>query len=84
MSHFYDGAVCVDCTMVIANGDTSGIVDLAAWEAGVAARNACDGGRLRVVLACDEDCEGWFSWSSCDFCGSQLGGDRHPVNFIEN
>jgi hypothetical protein len=32
-----------------------------------------------VVPACPEDCEGEFSWSSCDGCGSTLGGDRHPA-----
>jgi hypothetical protein len=25
------------------------------------------------------DCEGSFSWSSCNLCGSTLGGDRYPV-----
>ena len=24
-----------------------------------------------------EDCEPWFSWSSCHGCGSRLGGSRH-------
>lgn len=24
----------------------------------------------------DWECEAWFSWSSCDGCGSGLGGDR--------
>ena len=28
---------------------------------------------------CQEGCEGWFSWSSCDRCGSRLGGERHPA-----
>lgn len=28
---------------------------------------------------CDEECEGHFSWSRCDGCGSTLGGDRHPA-----
>jgi len=25
------------------------------------------------------DVESCFSWSSCDACGSTLGGDRHPA-----
>ena len=29
--------------------------------------------------SCPEDCEGGFSWSSCNGCGSTLGGDRHPA-----
>jgi hypothetical protein len=28
---------------------------------------------------CSEDCEGDFSWHSCDACGSTLGGDRHAA-----
>lgn len=34
------------------------------------------------VLNCPEDCEGEFSWSRCDVCGSGLGGVRHPVVFF--
>lgn len=76
------GAVCVDCTMAIANADTSGISDIDTWLAGVTATDATDGGRYIVALACDDDCEGYFSWSACDYCGSKLGGDRHPVVFF--
>ncbi|MCP4307341.1 MAG: hypothetical protein GY788_21215 [bacterium] len=25
----------------------------------------------------ENPCEGWFSWSSCEACGSSLGGDRY-------
>lgn len=28
---------------------------------------------------CHQECDGEFSWSSCDGCGSTLGGDRHPA-----
>lgn len=28
----------------------------------------------------DEAGEASFSWSSCDSCGSHLGGDRHPAH----
>jgi hypothetical protein len=33
---------------------------------------------------CDEGCddEGHFSWSSCDICGSPLGGDRYAAHGI--
>ena len=27
---------------------------------------------------CPENCDGWFSWSSCEGCGESLGGTRHP------
>lgn len=30
-------------------------------------------------LSCGKNCEPYFSWSSCDCCGSLLGGDRHDV-----
>lgn len=30
--------------------------------------------------ACDVANEGGFSWSSCDACGSSLGGDRYPAH----
>lgn len=36
-----------------------------------------------VFLACPENCEGYFTWHSCDVCGSSLGGERHPVVFYE-
>jgi hypothetical protein len=29
-----------------------------------------------LVLSGGEDEELWFSWSSCDGCGTDLGGDR--------
>lgn len=35
-----------------------------------------------VVLACEDNCEGWFSWSSCSVCASNLGGERHPIVFF--
>ena len=63
--------VCVDCAMLIANGETPednpefGL--LPEWEG------------WHVVLDCPENCEGSFSWSSCEGCGSRLGGDRHPA-----
>ena len=29
------------------------------------------------LCECPDESEGWFAWSSCDGCGSRLGGDRH-------
>jgi len=37
---------------------------------------------LHLVYACEEDCEGWFSWESCDLCNNHLGGDRHRAALI--
>lgn len=36
-----------------------------------------------LVCACEENCEGNFSWSSCDLCDSNLGGDRHRAALIK-
>jgi hypothetical protein len=70
-----DLAVCVDCAMLIANGEgTDEHADA------VAARWP---GMNTLVLACPEDCEGWFSSSPCDGCGSTLDGDRHPAVAFE-
>lgn len=32
----------------------------------------------RLTNDCPEGCEGHFSWSQCQGCGTRLGGDRHP------
>lgn len=75
----FEGHACVDCMMVIANGDTSGMTDgqLLSWRVGVDSTGLYKLGN--VVMACPEDCEGEFSHSACDYCGSGLAGDRHPI-----
>jgi hypothetical protein len=73
---------CVDCTMLIANGecyDSDGndigaeVADrqMAIWGTGW-------DGAYGLTLNCPEDCDGYFTWRACDGCGSTLGGDRHP------
>lgn len=74
-----DGSVCVDCLMVIANGDTSGISDVDKWSAAVESTNATENGRYRVVVTGDES---YFSSSRCDYCSDPLAGDRIDVEFI--
>lgn len=69
-------SVCVDCAMMLANGE--GTEEHAER---IAARWQAQG--YDLVLACDEECEGWFSWLDCDGCGSTLGGDRHPAHWIK-
>jgi hypothetical protein len=75
-------SVCTDCTMMIANGEL-GQGDEAAEAVHVAAMVTLWGegsaGVMSLVLNCDDDCEGHFSWQRCDGCGSTLGGDRHPA-----
>lgn len=82
---------CSDCLVFIANGDTPpelSETETAAWLAEVTRRSE----GVHVMCSSwpdvdwtDEDrdrgadCEGSFSWSQCDWCGSMLGGDRYPV-----
>jgi len=67
-----EGMACVDCVMMIANGELP---------------HDCDEERQKELEAIDI---GWcvsggdedhdeFSWSSCDVCGSTLGGSRDKV-----
>jgi hypothetical protein len=71
----YQIDVCVDCVQVLANGVEN---DEQARAAEGMARNWPDG---QLVLGCAPNCCGedsspWFSWQSCEGCGSPLGGDR--------
>lgn len=106
----FTGWACVDCLMILANGE-----DNPEWsEEEAAAHHAamdreCDGCEVTLGLMAsehDEECPNvwhfyhpgieyhlwrggqdcWcehdeFSWSSCDVCGSQLGGSRDAVTF---
>lgn len=65
----FEGECCEDCMLMIANGD--GEQDTAD---AIAKRHPIG----HAVMACAEDCEGWFSWRACEACGSSLGGNRHP------
>jgi len=71
----YDIDVCVDCTMMIANGECEGL-DPDSWYHAVKANGMT---RFDVALNIGEDTEPSFSWSACDYCGSRLGGDRYPA-----
>jgi hypothetical protein len=71
----YDIDVCVDCTMMLANGECEG-VDPDGWYHAVKANGMT---RFEVALNIGEDTEPSFSWYSCDYCGSRLGGDRYPA-----
>lgn len=69
-----DMFICVDCAMVAANGDWSGIDDparIAEVEAGIQSYS---------VIAVG-DVFG-FSWSPCHACGTRLGGDRFEAFVI--
>jgi hypothetical protein len=82
----YDGLLCADCLMVVANADGSGVSDLEAWESRVEAHNPTDDGRFDVVVGDADDPENGertFSRQRCDYCGTQLAGYRHPAVWLE-
>lgn len=65
---------CPDCVQMIANGEgtdahSEAMIEL--WGEGI-------NGVLGLTLNCPEDCDGYFTWRSCNGCGDTLGGDRHP------
>jgi hypothetical protein len=74
-----DGSVCADCLMAIANGDRSGIDDVAAWEERVAATDATENGQY-VVYPVGPD--SYFGSAPCSYCGTGLAGDRYDVAFM--
>jgi hypothetical protein len=91
------GWACTDCIMIIANGDGSGIEDLAGHESRMAGQAAkvpagwdlVPGGEhadscteaVRDAAGCDCESDS-FSMSPCDTCGSNLGGARHAVTWL--
>jgi len=88
---------CVDCMILLANGETDGnwteaekAEFLARFEAGTADCEVTLGMMAEYHECADDDgemadecdCEEMtFSWSSCDICRSNLGGSRHAVTF---
>lgn len=70
---------CVDCLMLIANGETPpemGEDETENWEAGIE-RNWPNSEGWNLAVGSDD--EPHFSWSACGVCGSSLGGDRETV-----
>ena len=68
--------ICVDCVMAIANGDMPEDKETRERvEKGLTLEDGCN-----WVLG---DGENEFSWSSCDCCGSSLGGSRHEAAIIK-
>jgi len=66
--------ICVDCAMVHANGDTSGVPEELLPA-------VLEGLNRYPFLAVGDECG--FSWKACDACGSTLGGDRLEATIIE-
>lgn len=78
--------VCTVCICLIANGEYTSDPEAEQQAADGMARVWGEDARHLVPGGHVEDCDGtelcgcvdpWFSWSSCDGCGSGLGGDRH-------
>ncbi len=75
-----DIQVCADCILYIANGDLPEDDNSNGWrpeqfETKWKGYQVCAG-------YSDQDNE--FSWSSCDGCGSVLGGSRHHCHAWED
>jgi hypothetical protein len=69
----YSGTACIDCAMLIANGEAPCFETEAeefAWLQNFEARNA------GIYWALGDDTDD-FSSAPCTTCGSHLGGSRH-------
>ena len=83
---------CVDCMFVHASGETEGEPDRAPWgilEGGqhvtlglTYGEHTCGKGQDHD-RECDCETEE-FSWSTCEGCGSRLGGSRHAFTLWED
>ena len=85
-------SICVDCMMVLANGESTYSDDESerVHHAGMAEQlgdydvtlgrltpnDVCEGSEHDSDCVCDQL---GFSWSLCDGCGSKLGGDRYAA-----
>jgi hypothetical protein len=75
--------VCVDCLMVIANGDYTGLdyhTTPNSPDHGTMRAREIDDGLDSIkgyVCAGDSENDNEFSWYPCHCCGSKLGGSRH-------
>lgn len=73
----YEGQICIDCVMLVANGDTSGFSgDVDEYLRRVAAGYGDD---VEVVVVGTG--EQFFS-HACDLCNTALDGDRMPATFF--
>lgn len=74
----YEGQICTDCVLLVANGDTSGYPgDVDEYLRRVDAGYGSD---VETVVVGTGDA--YFSWSACDLCNTRLGGDRMDATFF--
>jgi hypothetical protein len=72
--------VCVDCLFMLANGEIGDTASAEQNAAHIARMAGHWGNGWELFLGSDD--EGSFSWSSCEGCGSTLGGDRQTAYAI--
>ena len=68
------GKICDDCLMLLASGEHTSTEHTNAFNDGVKAWNA-------TPVPMDQ--ESHFSWTPCDICESELGGNRTGVVFLK-
>ncbi len=84
----YDGVACVNCVMLICNGDTSGNSyceteeSQEEWFAQIEKHS----GGVYWVVVCDNEINPHhdFSTEECSVCGTKLAGDRCDVVGFKN
>ena len=73
----YSIDVCADCAYMAANG----------WDESLTGRELPTPEPLCLVpasaLVGTGDDDPFFSWSRCEGCGSNLGGDRYTLSVVE-
>jgi hypothetical protein len=77
VSVVFEGAACIDCVIMLANGDESifeTTEDMQAWSARVDTVALYELGN--VVVTGDES---YFSSHACGNCGTTLAGDRTDI-----
>lgn len=76
----YDLLICVDCMMLLANGEPNPEWSEAETEAHIGEMDFNFPPEQWVVVPGDSEKDHDFSWSQCELCGSRLGGTRmHAV-----
>ena len=70
----YDLECCTDCVYAVANGEET--------TEGHFARMDAYQGEEPGHLAYGGESLG-FSWSTCDGCGSRLGGERYQMHWVD-
>lgn len=75
----FEGAVCIDCLMVIANDDWSGIANPDEHRAAIEDTALCE---LGAVVPGDMD-TAYYGTEPCDYCATALHGDRYPIAVLD-